>query len=81
MKPTSLLESHFRGRTLAPRHPETKRRDRRCIRCREYYGCEVILYPMSRSREEITFNRQSTYFLLGQDVLNGTFFKNVSKGG
>lgn len=38
---------------------------------------------MSRSREESTFNRQSTYFLLlllGQEVLNGTFFKNVSKG-
>ena len=37
---------------------------------------------MSRSREESTFNRQSTYFLLfllGQDVLNGTFFKMYLK--
>jgi hypothetical protein len=78
------MESRFRGRTLAHRLPETKRRDRRCIRCRGYYGFRVSPYPMSRSREESTFTRQSTYFplfLLGQDVLNETFFKNVSKGG
>jgi hypothetical protein len=81
MKPTSLLESHFRGRTLAHRLPETKRRDRRCISSRGYYGFRVSLYPMSRSREKSTFNQQSTYFLLGQDVLNGTFLKNISKGG
>lgn len=59
-----LNENHFlplkplsgENSCLAYRLPETKRRDRRCISSRGYYGFR------SRSREKSTFNQQSTYF-------------------